>query len=875
LTTDHNSTFSLTEALESRWLAVLDALPDLMFELDGEGRYLDYHSPRSDLLAMPAEFFLGKTLHEVLQPDVADNCMVALNEARIQGFSQGHQIKLTLPTGVSWFELSISRKNNGPDNPASFIVLSRDVTHRINAEHKLKRMTQLYAGLSQCNQAIVRCRSEAELFPIICLDAVKHGGMKMAWIGKSDATGLYILPVAVAGNGTGYLAGIVIAKDANLPRGRGPSGTAWREDRPFWCQDFLNDPRTEPWHEHAKQYGWGSSAALPLHCKGQVSGVLTVYASEPYAFDEAAQSLFLEMTADISFALDHFADEQERTQVQAALRDSEDRYRRAFDTSPDAININRLSDGLYLDVNSGFERITGWKHDEVVGKSSADIGIWNDPGDRQKLIVALKQEGQCINMEADFKLKDGSICHGLMSAVMMRFKDEDCILSITRDMTEKKRSEARIEQLAHFDQLTGLPNRNQLRERFEFILNLAKRQGDTLALMFLDLDHFKNINDSLGHSVGDRLLVEVSRKMASTLRAQDMLARMGGDEFILLLPSVSAEGAGQVALKLILGLTDLFKFDHFELVCTVSIGIAMYPLDGQDFETLSKNADTAMYRVKQNNRNNFCFFTQEMQANSARTLQLVNAMHHALERGEFELYYQPQIRLRDGRLVGAEALIRWKQPELGVISPGEFIPVAEDSGQILAIGDWVLRTAVTQQKRWLDAGLPSMVMAVNLSAVQFRHPHLLDRVTQILDEAALPAQYLELELTEATAMDDPVAAIALMNQLHDRGVRMSIDDFGTGYSSLSYLKKFNISKLKIDQSFVRDICDDPDDKAIVTAVINLASSLGLQTIAEGVETASQLAFLRLQGCDEVQGYYFSKPLPAAQFEDFARQQLGE
>jgi EAL domain-containing protein (putative c-di-GMP-specific phosphodiesterase class I)/DNA gyrase inhibitor GyrI len=366
------------------------------------------------------------------------------------------------------------------------------------------------------------------------------------------------------------------------------------------------------------------------------------------------------------------------------------------------------------------------------------------------------------------------------------------------------------------------------------------------------------------------LLVEIAQRLSAILRAEDTLSRMGGDEFILLLPAIDVEGAAQVAQKLIVAVGQPCQMEHLELVSTVSIGIAMYPIDGQDFETLSKNADTAMYRVKQASRNNFCFFTQEMQAHSARTLQLVNAMHHALARDEFALHYQPQVSLHDGHIVGVEALLRWQHPELGALSPAEFIPIAEDSGQILPIGEWVLRTAVTQLKRWLDSGMKPMVVTVNLSAVQFRHPNLLDMVTRILDEAALPAQYLELELTEATAMDDPVAAIALMNKLRERGIRMSIDDFGTGYSSLSYLKKFNIYKLKIDQSFVRDISNDPDDKAIVIAIINLARSLGMHTIAEGVETASQLAFLRLQGCDEVQGYYFSRPLPVDQFEAFVR-----
>jgi diguanylate cyclase (GGDEF)-like protein len=446
----------------------------------------------------------------------------------------------------------------------------------------------------------------------------------------------------------------------------------------------------------------------------------------------------------------------------------------------------------------------------------------------------------------------------------------DCFLSITRDITEKKRADERIIQLAHFDQLTGLPNRSQLQARFEFARQLAQRSGENLALMFLDLDHFKNVNDTLGHSVGDRLLVDVAQRLGSTLRAGDTLSRMGGDEFILLLPTVTEESTSQIAMKLLKVMSEPFRIGGYELVNTLSIGIAVYPYDGLDFETLSKNADTAMYRVKQASHNNFAFFTQEMQRHSARNLQLSNAMHFALVRGEFSLHYQPQLSLQDNRVVGAEALLRWRHPELGNLSPAEFIPIAEDSGQILAIGEWVLRTAVTQLKRWMDAGMKPMVMAVNLSAVQFRHPNLLNLVTKILEEACLSPEYLELELTEATAMDDPLAAVNVMNQLYARGIRMSIDDFGTGYSSLSYLKKFKVNRLKIDQSFVRDIGEDLDDKAIVTAIINLARSMGMQTIAEGVETASQLAFLRLQGCTEIQGYHFSKPLPSDQFEAFVR-----
>jgi len=868
---DKSTLFSQSDAMfERRWLALLDALPDLLFELDENGRYLDYHSPRTELLAVPVDQFLGNTLHEVMPLAAADIGMVAIHEAQTKGFSRGQQIELALPTGTRWFELSVSRKDGLDGAASTFVVLSRDVTERKLVEQKLERLTKLYAALSQCNQAIVRCQNEAELFAIICRDVVNFGGMKMAWVGVPDAAGQQLLPVASFGDGQHYLEGVGISLDAQNPASHGPVGTAVREGRPCWCQDFQHDPSTRVWHERSKVHGWGAVAALPLYRRGKVVGMLAAYAGQAHAFDDAAQALLVEMAMDISYALDRFTDEVERVQVQKKLRESEERYRMAFYTSPDSVNINRIADGMYLDVNEGFTHMTGWQRDEVVGQTSSDIHIWSHTADRQKLVDILRTQGRCANLEADFVKKDGSVIRGLMSAVVVRFNDVDCLLSITRDITEMTQARAQIERLAHFDQLTGLPNRTQLQARFDFSLSLARRSGESLAVMFLDLDHFKNINDALGHSIGDQLLKALSRRMAAVLRSVDMLSRLGGDEFILLLPTVNAEAASQVAMKLIAEVMQPCQIEHHELVSTMSIGIALYPQDGQDFETLSKNADTAMYRVKQGSRNGFCFFTQEMQTQSQRSLQLVNAMHHALTRGEFQLHYQPQVSLQNGQIVGAEALLRWQHPELGALSPAEFIPIAEESGQILEIGEWVLRSAVMQAKCWQTEGMPPMVMAVNLSAAQFRHPDLFKLVTRILDEANLPAQYLELELTEATTMDKPVAAIELMNRLHARGIRMAIDDFGTGYSSLSYLKKFNISKLKIDQSFVRDISDDPDDKAIVTAVINLASGLGMRTIAEGVETASQLAFLRLQGCDEVQGYYFSRPLPAEQFETFVR-----
>lgn len=447
------------------------------------------------------------------------------------------------------------------------------------------------------------------------------------------------------------------------------------------------------------------------------------------------------------------------------------------------------------------------------------------------------------------------------------------LLGITRDITQRKSSEKRIEYMANFDPLTGLPNRAKLDEQLGYVLSLSKRNKHTFSLMFLDIDHFKNINDTLGHNVGDSLLVKIATRIKDVLREEDTVARLGGDEFILLLPNTGVEEAQQVAHKLLQTLQAPFVIQHHKLIMSASIGIAVYPIDGQDKETLSKNADIAMYRAKSEGRNSFSFFTKEMQVASQRNLQLSNALHYALSNNEMHIVYQPQISLQTGKIIGVEALLRWDNPEFGSISPVEFISVAENNGLILPIGEWVLHSVAVQLKRWIQNGMAPIVMAVNLSAVQFRHPNLPDVITQIFEEVDIAPEHFELELTESVTMHNPQGAVSIMNNLSSRGVRMAIDDFGTGYSSLSYLKKFKIDKLKIDRSFVNDITTDPEDKAIVGAIIHMAQSLGLVTIAEGVETKEQLDYLKEQGCDEVQGYYYSKPLLPDQFEEFYKKSL--
>ena len=752
---------------------------------------------------------------------------------------------------------------------ATQIRLASIDAQRKESEARNQRLTQLYAALSQCNQAIVRCNNQEELFSQVCRDAVAFGGMKMAWIGLLDEQSKQLKFLASYGAGTEYLDNIQISANEDEAAGRGVTGTAIWEDRPFWCQDFIHDPVTAPWHEQGAKFGWGASASLPLHRNGVVIGALTLYSAVVSAFDEAVRNLLVEMAMDIDFALYNFEREAQRRQAESSLADSHHLLQAVIDTAPVRI-FWKNKDLCYLGCNPAFAKDVGEVDtSSIIGKDDFQLG-WHEQAELYRA-----EDQQVIDTGAPQLFYEKMLVRADDNTIWIRTskvplqneaKETIGILGIYEDITERKNADERIHYLANFDPLTGLPNRAQLNEHLKYALSLTKRSNGNSALMLLDLDHFKDINDTLGHSVGDVLLVELAKRLSLLLREGDTVTRLGGDEFILLLPGTDELGASQVAQKLLDVIAEPYQIEHYELNLTASIGIALYPQDGEDMETLSKSADTAMYRAKQDGRHCYRFFTQEMQIHSERNLHLVNALRHALEHDQLQLNYQPQVSIHSGHIIGAEALLRWQHPELGEVSPAEFIPVAESSGLILPIGEWVLRCAVRQAKAWIKEGFAPMIMAVNLSAVQFRHPDLPELITRILNEEGLPPQYLELELTESVAMHNPQAVIDVMDNLHERGVRMSIDDFGTGYSSLSYLKKFKVYRLKIDKSFVRDICTDPEDKAIVSAIIKMARSLGLRTIAEGVETASQLEFLSEQGCDEVQGYLFSKPVIHEQFE---------
>lgn len=534
-----------------------------------------------------------------------------------------------------------------------------------------------------------------------------------------------------------------------------------------------------------------------------------------------------------------------------------------FDNSGESVLIAD-TDKTILMVNQAFSRMTGYAPEEILGTSSRMLrSDRHDEGVYEDIAKTALRDGAWQG-EIWRTRKNGEVYPAMVTVSVVRDKNGTFTHYVMQetDISAQKEFEQRISHLAYRDSLTGLPNRSLLRDRVEQSIAIAHREGGTMALLFIDLDHFKNINDSLGHAVGDRLLKEIAQRLANAIREMDTVGRLGGDEFLVLLPDADADAAAHVAQKLLEECARPVVIETHSLAVTPSVGIAMYPKDGANFDELLKTADTAMYRAKDEGRNGYRFYTPEMNQAVFQRMVLESSLRRAIENREFVLHYQPKFELLHHTLVGVEALIRWHQPEMGMVSPAQFIPVAEESGLIEAIGKWVLEEACRQIKAWRDEGLPPLRVAVNFSARQFAARNIRELVTETLKKTGLPGDGLEMEITESLLAQDMEYTLEVLLSLKKLGVYVAVDDFGTGYSSLSYLKRFPIDRLKIDQSFVRDLVTDGDDRAIATAVVTLGHSLGIRVIAEGVETAQQMEILRSMGCDEVQGYYLGRPIPA-------------
>jgi diguanylate cyclase (GGDEF)-like protein/PAS domain S-box-containing protein len=564
-----------------------------------------------------------------------------------------------------------------------------------------------------------------------------------------------------------------------------------------------------------------------------------------------------------------------------SLRQSEQLFSKAFHASPDPVMICRAHDGSLISVNEEFTRLTGYAPSEVIGRTQDEVMLWVDEKNVEQARQQLNLNQAVHNLEMTLVTKSGERRDMLVSSEMTEINDARCVLTVARDVTEEKRAEQRMAYLANYDHLTGLPNRALFRDRLAGAMLRAERAERLVGLLYLDLDRFKQVNDSLGHPFGDALLKQVAERLQQCVRRTDTVAhpaasredahgttvaRVGGDEFTIVLEGIQhIDEITRIAQRILSNVSNAFDLEGHRVYVGVSIGITVFPFDDDDLDNLVRNADAALYRAKALGRNNFQFYTDDLNANAEERLWLEMELRQALDRDQFELVYQPKLNLRTNLITGVEALLRWRSPNKGLVSPAEFIPLLEEAGLIVSVGAWVLHTACEQAATWTRAGL-NLTMAVNLSARQFRDDDLTGVIRSALINSGLAASQLELEVTESLLMEDSASSQSTLASIKQMGIHISVDDFGTGYSSLAYLKRFPLDTLKIDRSFVKDMGIDPDDTAIVRAVIALARSLRLTVVAEGVETQDQLAHLREALCDQAQGYFIARPMAAAAFE---------
>lgn len=802
--------------------AVIHAIPDLLFEMDGEGRYYRFYSKRTDLLNVPFESIRGRTVFEVLPRRAAEQVMAALEAAGRDGWAGGYSFALAGVAGMQgerWFELSVARKAVGSNAMEHFIVLSRDITERKRAEEQNQQLLARYqsfvsasnTGAWEYHVSSGRLELSDEYFLMLGLDPVEQErdpryGSLQVWI------------------------------DLLHPDDRGPAAHCFAS--------YFADP-SDRLYENRFRVRTARGEWIWILARGR--------------FLRDGDGQFTDLIVGTHIDIDETVRASEELKLVG----------RVFEQSSEGFLITDAQQRI-VKVNQAFTAITGYSPSDAMGHTPALLSSGqHDKAFYQAMWTDIDSQGHWQG-EVWNRRKDGTLYPEWLrvSRMLDDAGEVTHYVAVLSDITQRKADEQHIHKLAYFDVVTGLPNRSMFEERAALALSLAERHDKHLALMFIDLDNFKNVNDSLGHQIGDALLVAFAQRLSALLREEDTLSRTGGDEFTLILPETDANGAAHTAQRIVGAMTEAMCVKGHELTVTASIGIALYPDDAQDLVNLLSNADIAMYRAKQQGRNGYSFFRPELQTHYVRTLQIENALRHALARNQLSVHFQPQHRLTDEYLVGAEALLRWNHPELGAISPAEFIPVAENSGLIVPIGEWVLAESLKQVLIWHGLGFTDMYVAVNLSAVQFRDRQLLGKIEAQLDGSGVPAQALELELTESMTMHDPETAIQIITGLNRLGLNLALDDFGTGYSSMSYLKRFHLQKIKIDQSFIRDLSNDSDDAAIVTATITLSHSLGMVTLAEGVETPEQRDFLRSSGCNFAQGYLYSRPLPAPTFIEY-------
>ncbi|MEW6133155.1 MAG: EAL domain-containing protein [Pseudomonadota bacterium] len=741
-------------------------------------------------------------------------------------------------------------------------ALAERVRMRTEQLQRVNRSLQL---ISHSNRTLLRAREEQTLLDEICRLVVDVGGYAIAWVGYAqDDADRGVRTMASAGSDTSCTE-VLRFSWGDDEWGRGPVGTAIRSGRMAIERDVAGSESYVPWRAVATKRGIQASLALPLRVEGRVIGVLSICAQSTDMFEEDELELLEELAADLSYGI-------ETLRVRSARREAVARARllaNAVEQTADLVTIADR-DGNILYVNAAFEKVTGYSFEEALGKNPSILnsGLMSDT--QHEELWRTIRGGEAYHGTFINRRKDGSLYYEqkTITPILRDGRGEIThFLSTGKDITNEVVVEDRLRQLSLHDPLTGLPNRGHMRERIARLLERLESSGGGVAVLVLNLDRFKVINHSLGHEGGDALLQAVAQRLLELVRPEDAVARLEADSFAVLLDDINTvDGVSPVADKLLAGFAAPFDINGEEVFVTVSMGVSVWPSDGDDAAALLQNAEVALSRAKQRGRARCEYYEPTMNAQAAKRLSTETSLRRALERGEFVLHYQPKVDIRTERIVGAEALVRWQHPERGLVPPGDFIPLLEDTGLIVPVRRWVLETACAQQRAWARLGGGRVSMAVNLSAQQFAQSDVVQMVEAALADCGMPGkgEWLELEITESAVMQDVGHAVSTLKRLKALGIRIAIDDFGTGHSSLSYLTRLPIDVLKVDRSFVIPLPHSQQDAEVVRAVLALARSLGLEVVAEGVESADQHAFLLEQGCTLAQGHYFAPPLRAEQ-----------
>jgi diguanylate cyclase (GGDEF)-like protein/PAS domain S-box-containing protein len=850
-------------AAEHRFTRVFDSAGEGVLLFDPQYFVLDANARAERLFGYSKSELRSKTLSTLVGLDAreldAQLAQAVPGSTRLVEWECRTHDGATFPAQVSF----------GAINERQFFAVLRDMTAQRRHESRILRLTHLYKALSATSHSLVRRTPPDELFELVCHIAVKHGNVAVAWVGQEQPGTTHVVPLAVAGTTLEALANMNVSTRSDIDEGRGPTGTALRENRSVIIDDYCNDPESRPWHALARAQGWCSAGSFPICRGGQPYATLTVYHEHPEAFDAEAIELLEEMASDIGFALDTFDLEQQREAATLALAENEAKMSAILENVGACIFL-KDTEGRYLYVNRQMKELLGV---DMIGSTCMQYfepeGVARVQANDRRVL----ETGETLQCEEALTLKASGATHTFLSVKLPLRRSDGSIYAlcgISTDITNQKVKDERIAFLSNYDMLTLLPNRELLRDRAQLALATAQKAQGRVALLSIDLDRFKIINESLGPTVGDELLIQFAQRLGKLVPPHCTLCRPGGDEFQLLMPGTSAEGAAQMARRVLEAATQPFMLRHQRVVVTASIGIALFPDDARDFERLVRNADAALFRAKKAGAGSMSFFTQQMFEQSSEVLKVESELRQAIELDQLRVYYQPQIDLKTRRIIGAEALVRWQHPQRGLLLPGSFIAIAEESGLIVEIGEWVLRTAVRQCKAWEAEAHAPVTVGVNLSALQLRKPDFYGTIVAALDAADLRPQLLELEFTESIAMENSESTLSLLKRLRELGVSLAIDDFGVGYSSLRYVKHYPLNTLKIDQSFVRGLGQQDGDDAIVNSIIVLAQSLGFKTLAEGVEDDAQLAYLERNGCSAVQGFLFSRAVPAEDFVQLLR-----